>query len=147
MSRRMGAAALAVGVAAFIACFLFAEDDPILEARQTFRRNLAAASSNWSAVELECPLPGCANHVKARWAEADGKYVFVGFRQPRSVGGGIVFVYAENIYDAGDGSELVSYVFMSDGSPTRVALQEGVKRDMRWAEPRAREFFDAAPPN
>ena len=56
-------------------------------------------------------------------------------------------VYAANSFRAGTGPALVTYCFMSDGSPTKVIVGEGVEADMGWAEPRAREFFCATPAN
>jgi hypothetical protein len=145
MSRRLCVAALALGLVAFIACLLSAKDDPDAPARRAFRRNLAAALPNWNSVELECTSPGCANHVTACWTEAGVKYVFTGFRNSKSMGGGVVMVYAANSYRNGTGPFLVTYCFMSDGSPTKVTVGEGVEADLAWAGPRARELFDATP--
>src|SRR5262249_5755917 len=139
---------LALSLVAFIACWLYARDDPDAEARQTFRRNLAVASSNWYSVKLECTSPGCANYVEAYWMEAGVKYVFSGFRHPKSMGaGGVVMVHEVDNYRDGTGPELVSCCFMSDGSPTKVRVGKGVKADIGWAEPLVREFFDAIPVN
>src|SRR5262249_14339273 len=100
------------------------------------------------SVDLECTSPGCANHVKAYWSEVGVKYVFTGFRDPKSRGaGGVVMVHEADNYRDGTGSELVSYCFMSDGSPTKVRVGKGVKADMGWAESRVREFFYAIPVN
>jgi hypothetical protein len=117
------------------------------QARRAFRRNLAAASSNWRSAELICPSPGCANYVEARWTEAGAEYVFSGMRNQKRMGGGVVMVYAANSYRDGSGPALVSYCFISDGSPTRVQVAACVGADMGWAEPRAREFYDATPAN
>ncbi len=148
MSRRQCGAALALSLIAgscliaFIARLMSEETGPEAEARRAFRRNLAAASSNWHYAELECTSPGCANWVKAYWTEAGVRYVFSGFRNARSVGGGVVTVSAAN-----DGPDLVSYCYGLDGSPTKVHFGEALGADIGWAEPRAREFFDATPAN
>lgn len=148
MARWLTFAGLMLGIAAIVAWLLFARADPDAEARRAFRRNLADCSANWSSVELECPSPGCANEVKACWAEAGVSYVFSGFRHPKAMGGGGgVGVYAANSYRDGTGPQLVSYVFMSDGSPTKVLFRQGVEGDIGWAEPRVREFFYAIPTN
>ena len=147
---RFCAAGLTLCLIVFIARILSHRDDPDAQARQIFRRNLAAASSNWSSVELECTSPGCANHVKACWTENGVKYVFSGFRHPKSIGGGnagIVMVWLAASYRAGTGPALVTYCFMSDGSPTKVKVSKGDEADMGWAESRAREFFYATPAN
>jgi hypothetical protein len=109
-------------------------------ARRAFRHTLFVASPRWSDIELECPSPGCSNEVKACWTRADGKYIFSGFRAAKSVGGGAVSVHAAD-------RELITYVYMSDGSPTKVILGKGVKADMSWTERRASEFFYATPAN
>jgi hypothetical protein len=118
-------------------------------ARRTFRRNLAAVSPNWRSAELECPSPGCANDVTARWTEAGVEYVFSGFRHPRSLGGsGVVGVHTANSYaDDGTDTALASYIFFCDGRPMKTEVKEGIKADLGWAEPRAREFFEAIPMN
>jgi hypothetical protein len=144
---RLCAAGLALFLIAFIARIIFDGNDPDAQARQIFRRNLTAASSNWNSVELECSSPGCANHVEACWTEAGVKYVFSGFRQPKSIGGGIVSVSLAKSYRAGGSPALVTYCFMSNGSPTKVIVGEGTEADMGWAESRAREFFYATPAN
>jgi hypothetical protein len=131
----------------FFAFLLSAKEDPDAPARRVFRRNLATASPNWSSADLECPSPGCSNEVEACWPEAGVRYVFAGLRRPKSVGGGVVAVHAANKYRDGTGRPLVTYCFMSDGSPTKVTVEKGVERDMAWAEPRAREFFEATPAN
>jgi hypothetical protein len=147
MSRRFCVAGLALGLAAFTVCLLSAKDDPDAKARRAFRQNLTAASPNWNSAELECPSPGCANHVKACWTEDGVNYFFSGTRNPKSMGGGVVAVYAANSYRDGAGPALASYCFMSDGGPTKIEKGDGLKVDVGWTAPRARELFDATPAN
>jgi hypothetical protein len=147
MSRRLCVAALALGLASLAACWLSSRSDPDAPARRAFRRNLAAASPNWGSVELECTSPGCANHVQASWTEAGVKYVFTGFRNPKSMGGGVVMVYGATSYRDGTGPSLITYCFMSDGSPTKVTVDQGAEAYLAWTGPRARELFDAVPAN
>jgi hypothetical protein len=148
MSRHLCTAGLVLILTA-VSCFFSVSDGstPNAHARRSFRQNLASASSIWNSVELECPSPGCANNVKACWTEAGVKYVFSGLCRPKSIGGGIVSVYAASSYRAGTGPAIVTYCFMSDRSPTKVIVAEGVEADMGWAAPRAREFFYATPAN
>jgi hypothetical protein len=144
---RLCVVALALLLIAFIASLLYDKGDPDAQARQIFRRNLAANSSNWNSVKLECPSPGCSNDVEACWKEAGVNYVFSGFRHPKSIGGGIVSVFLAKGYRAGSSPALITYCFMSDGSPTKVIVGEGIEADMAWAESRAQEFFYATPAN
>jgi hypothetical protein len=130
-----------------IALWLIVDRDPDAQNCQVFRANLMAASSNWNSIELECTSPNCANHVKARWTEAGVKYIFSGFRDAKSLGGGVVMVHEMRSYHNGTGPALVTYVFMSDGSDTKAMVAEGGESIRGWADERAREFFYAAPAN
>jgi len=56
-------------------------------------------------------------------------------------------VYTENSASESSGEALVSYCFMSDGSPTKVTVAKGAEGTMSWANVRAREFFYATPMN
>jgi hypothetical protein len=117
---------------------------PDAKARAAFRRNLAAASPNWCLALLECPSPGCANHVTARWTDGRLDYWFNGFRHPKGVGGGgFVAVHAMSP----DGRELVSYCIRSDGTVVRATVSNEVRLDLPWADRRERDFFAATPVN
>jgi hypothetical protein len=124
------------------------ENDPDAQARRVFRQNLVAASTKWSSVELECPSPGCANDVKATWRESGVKYIFDGFRHPKSIGaGGVVTLYKAKGFLDNSSTSLVTWVFRADDGPITVEVAEGAEATLSWADARASEFFYAIPLN